>query len=126
MAKVTLKGVEYEIAPFMLEQIEQSARFIDQVNNGYAAAKDGKPSMTQMAQIAAGLLGTFAVGIAKTHPTVTLEKLRGEISFAEAISQQASFRDILLEAGLVPLGKTGAPPSPAKARASRSKAKSAA
>lgn len=102
MAKTTIGGVEYEVAPFGFRKMRLAAPHIDRVQAAF------EPPVTNAAALDAAydMLAIVAIGV--DRPEVTADTLAEAASMADVIALQTTFAAILEEAGLKPAGE-GAP-----------------
>jgi hypothetical protein len=111
MAKVTLGGRDFEIAPYKLGQLRAAAPIIDRINASIPKLTDTKvpPTMSDMAASLTDTLAVLYIGIAKADPTVTLEVLEDLVGIGDQAAVLSAFREVMQESGLGK-GEALAPP----------------
>lgn len=121
-------GRSFEIAPFMLAELEQAAPHIDRLNEFEQEFKAHKLAKTQPPaslsfKLARELVEIVAVGVSLIDPDWTAERIAKSVgpSFIQPLG--VAVRDLLNASGLSPQGESKAPsPRQSKgARASRRK-----
>jgi hypothetical protein len=117
MAKLTIDGRDYDIAPYKLNQMRKAAPFIDKIN----ATAGAMNTMEGMYESAADLIEVLAIGVSKIDPAMTAEAIGDALSGSveELKALQVTFKDLLLESGLTP-GEAKAPLAPVAEGASNS------
>jgi hypothetical protein len=94
MARLTLGGETYEIAPFRLRELRLAAPFIDRLS-----ARAGAPaSVAAAAEGAADMLCALAVGI----EGAAADALIASASLADMDAVRETFQAVMAEAGLKP------------------------
>lgn len=115
MAKITLDGRDFDIAPYKLGSLRKAAPIIDRIN----AAAGSLTTMEGTAQATADLVEVLSIGLMKIDPTLTPEALDDIVGFDDLLALRDTFTAILRESGLAPSGESKAPaPEPAPAGAS--------
>jgi len=114
MAKVTLMGRHFDVAPYMIAQLEEAAPFIDAIN----AAPGSVTTVTGGVKATVDLIGFLAVGLSRLDPEMTAEHIKAHVGFGDIAVMQQAFTDILADSGMGAKGEAQAPSEPAPAAAS--------
>jgi hypothetical protein len=106
MAKLTLSGVDYEIRPFKLADLQAAAPAIDRV---WAAAgsQGAQFSLEAMLATSDDMLGALVIGT----DGVTVENLKQVAKFEDLAAIRRAFDAMLVEAGFLSQGEV--PPADA-------------
>lgn len=105
MAKLTIAGREYDIAPYKLGDLRKAAPAIDRIN----ATAGAITTIEGMAESSADLLAVLSIGLRKINDTLTPEYLEEIVGFDELPAISAAFSDLLAESGFKPAGEAKAP-----------------
>lgn len=108
MAKLTLDGHEYEIAPYKLGSLRKAAPTIDRINAENKAAGGHERTMTQMAGSMADLVEVLSIGLVKIDPALTPEAVEEMVDFGDLPALLECFTGVMAESGLA-LGEAAAP-----------------
>lgn len=115
MAKLTILGREFDIAPFKLGELRRAAPFIDAIQKRSAEGN----SLADVMESAIDLLNVMSIGLIKIDPELTPDYLEENVGMAEFVGMQAAFLDITREAGLERKGEAKAPAAAKAAGASK-------
>jgi hypothetical protein len=109
MAKLTVNGREFDIAPYNFADMIKAAPIIDQIN----ATVSSLSSMSDLYRSAVDIIQVLAIGVAKIDPAVTADEIvAGLPGSAEALRDlQTVFSTLLRESGLQS-GEVTAPTAP--------------
>ena len=99
MAKVTIMGRDFEIAPYKLGQLRQAAPIIERLNAAFTRAGAANVALDDMVSSLGDLVAFVAVGIRRVDPSVTIEAIEDSVGFDDLPALQAAFLDILRESG---------------------------
>ena len=105
MAKLTIAGREFDLAPLKLGQLKQAAPFIDKINARGAVLDTVEGMMESSSDICSAL----AVATIRVDAQCGIDWLLENVGFADLPAISAAFRDLLTESGLAPAGEAGAP-----------------
>jgi hypothetical protein len=114
MAKITLDGREFDIAPYKLGSLRKAAPIIDRINATMAKLD----SMEGMAQSASDLAAVLSIGLVKIDPALTPEGLDDLVGFDDLPAMLACFTEIMEQSGLTQGEATAPAPETAPAGAS--------
>ena len=110
MAKVTIKGVDYEIEPYSLYDLQQAAPFIDKLRDKIAAMPDDpaerlavlrQMSFEEMLSMQSCYIGVLLPGLQQTDPTLTVEAVSKQVSFKEGQALSSVWLAVQREAGMI-------------------------
>lgn len=104
MAKLTLEGREYIIAPFKIGSLRRAAPIIDRIN----ATANSLTTLEGVFSSASDLIAVLAIGIEKLDPAMTGDVIEDMIGFGDMTMLRDAFQDVLREAGLIS-GEASAP-----------------
>lgn len=110
MAKLTLAGRSFEIAPYKLGALRKAAPHIDAIN----ASALTIDSIEGLIENAAHIVAIVSIGLVKIDPTLTEEALEDMVGADDMGALGAALRDIMTEAGLAPKGEATAPEAEAE------------
>jgi hypothetical protein len=113
MAKLTILGREFDIAPYKLGELRKAAPFIDNIQR-----KTDAGTLSDLMDSAVDLLNVLSIGLVKIDPMLTPDYLEANVSMDEFVGLQSTFLDLTVESGLKQKGEAGAPPAAAPAGAS--------
>lgn len=116
MAKITLMGRDFDVAPYMIAELEEAAPFIDRIN----ATPGSVTSVTGGVAATVDLIGFLAVGLSRVDPALTADEIKKRVGLADIAAMQTAFNEILTDSGLGAKGEAMAPSAPAPAEASES------
>jgi hypothetical protein len=105
MAKLTILGREFDIAPYKLGELRKAAPFIDAIQKRSAEGN----KLADVMDSALDLLNVLSIGLIKIDPELTADYLEANVGMAEFVAMQATFLDITKEAGLERKGEATAP-----------------
>lgn len=104
MARVTIAGRAFDLAPYKLAQLKAAAAFIDRIN----ATQGALTSVEGMAASASDFLGVLAVGLVRIDPSLTLPALEEMVGLADIPALRDGFMAVLVESGMI-AGEAEAP-----------------
>jgi hypothetical protein len=96
MAKVTLMGREFDIAPYKIGQLRKAAPIIDRMNARVA----GLASVSGMVEAAADMIDFLWIGLVRLDPTITLDQLNDEIGMGDLPAIRDAVLAVMTESGL--------------------------
>lgn len=115
MAKLTILGREFDIAPYKLGELRRAAPFIDNIQKG----TEGPGSLGALLDSAVDLLSVLSIGLVKIDPVLTPDYLEANVSMDEFVALQSAFMGLTEESGLQRKGEAMAPPEAEPAGASK-------
>ena len=96
MAKVHLMGRDFDVAPYMIDALEEAAPFIDAIN----AAPGSVSTVVGGVKATTDLIGFLAVGLSRIDPELTAAHIKTKVGFADIATMQQAFTDILADSGM--------------------------
>ncbi|GHH09370.1 hypothetical protein GCM10008023_05970 [Sphingomonas glacialis] len=110
MAKLTVSGREYDIAPFKLGAMKAAAPIIERINATIAAKGDGGgTTLVDLTEMLGDFCAVLSIGLMKIDATLTPDHLEDELGFGDMPAIQAAFTAIMRESGLKSAGEVPAP-----------------
>jgi hypothetical protein len=106
MAKVTVAGRDFEIAPFKIGAMRRAAPFIDRINKRAADFMKDKPIEGEIPKIEGlpdllcDIIAIVAIGLERIDPAMTAEALEDEIGFSDMAAMRIAYTEILAESGM--------------------------
>ena len=113
MAKITVDGRPYDIAPYKIKSMMLAAAHIDAINAG-AASIDTIEGLMENAE---HIIAILAIGLVKIDPALTADALGDMFGANDLQALGVTLREILEESGLAPKGEATAPTESAPAGA---------
>jgi hypothetical protein len=107
MAKVTILGREIEVAPYMIEDMELAAPFIDTINETSGAMT----GMTGLTKVAGDLCAVLSIGLLKVDPTLTPDFLKSHLGLGDLVVMRDGFTAVMKVSGMQQSGEATAPVS---------------
>jgi hypothetical protein len=96
MAKITLLGRDFDVAPYKIGAMRKAAPFITRINE-----TAGSMTTLEGAVEAAGdMIGFLAIGLSKIDPTLTAEQLEEQIGLNDALDLQKAMIAVIKDSGL--------------------------
>lgn len=95
MAKCTIGGVTYEVAPFGFKKVRRAAKHIDLVTMLLAGLGD-PPAMVDLTEVGQQVLEIVAIGV--DDPAVTVDTLADAATMAEIQALTGFFTEVMTEA----------------------------
>jgi hypothetical protein len=115
MAKLTILGREFDIAPYKLGELRKAAPFIDAIQKRSAEGN----KLADVMESAIDLLEVLSIGLVKIDPMLTPDYLEANVGMDEFVAMQASFVTLTQESGLKSKGEATAPLAKKPAGASK-------
>jgi hypothetical protein len=115
MAKITILGRDFDLAPYKLGKLRRAAPFIDSIQRRSTAPGE----LSDVLESAFDLVNVLSIGLVEIDPTLTPEYLEENLSMEEFVAMQAAFLEVTRESGLQSKGEVTAPPADKPAGASK-------
>ena len=103
MAKLSILGREFDIAPYKLGDLRRAAPFIDAIQK----RSDGA-GLVDVLDSAFDLLNVMSIGLVRIDPELTPDYLEQNVGMDDFVAMQASFLDVTKESGLKSAGEVKA------------------
>jgi len=115
MAKLTILGRDFDIAPYKLGDLRKAAPFIDAIQK----RSEGGTGLVDVLDSAFDLLNVMSIGLVRIDPELTPDYLEANVGMDDFVAMQASFLDVTKESGLKSAGEVKAPVAAKPAGASK-------
>lgn len=113
MAKLTVGGREFDIAPFMLGALKKAAPIVDRINASGAPVE----SLSGIVHSLDDFIEVLAIGTVKIDPECDAAWFQENASFSDQAVILKAFHELLQESGLAPKGEATAPARKPRAKA---------
>lgn len=104
MAKLTILGRDFEIAPYKLASMRRAAPFIDRIN----ATAGSMTTLEGLTNAAGDFIAVLSIGLVKLDPELTPEMLEEELGIGDLAVMRDAFTAVMKESGLA-AGEVPAP-----------------
>lgn len=99
MARLTIAGREFDIAPFKLGALKRAAPTIDRINERLGVFSMANASMEQLLDNADDLVQVLGIGLAKIDPECTAEWLGEAAGFQDIPALAKAYTELMAESG---------------------------
>ena len=115
MARLTIGGREFDLAPFKLGALKRAAPFLDRINTRTGSLNTAASSMELIMENAEDIMQVLAIGTSKIDPACDTAWLADEAGFEDIPALSQTFTELMQDSGLAPRGAhaPGEAPAPA-------------